>query len=590
MTSDHADRPDRAGTWRLSDASSRAALQLIAEGVTELAGFGVAAIGVVRDDGLETVAVAGSDEARDQLIGSRIPMEVIEAEIKAGDDWGPLRFVPHDRLEVVDWGWVPDLEPTDDPDAWHPLDALLAPLYDETGILRGLLSIDLPDDGRRPGAAQRRVLEKYAEQAGRAVLTALQREDLAEQVRLSNAAREIVRHASGQPSLDKVLDECREALVEGFRAVGMWIQIFDEDGQGSGAFYASDDWELVLPPELIAIARRSAARAWAQQTVYVVAPDRHTPDLTEEHRRQILDFLGGLGVDSVLFVPLGAGRENLGSLVLTRTAGDPEWTETEANAALDIGHDLGRAVLTARNFEREHRLVKELRTLDAYKSQLIATVSHELKNPLTAILGHLELLESTEVESQTRTSLSAMDRGARRMQRVVDDLLMLAQVGDPDNPVEPRPVDLHAIIADVVDLTAVAADQRRIKVSVEAPDEPVLALGDHDELDRLVSNLLSNAVKYTPEDRAVTVALAQRGDLIELAFQDEGIGISEPDLEQLFTEFFRSTNPEAVAQPGTGLGLAIVARIVERHRGRIEVESELGTGSTFRVFLPAAPA
>lgn len=572
---------------------SRHALQLIAEGVTELAGFGIAAIRVLREDGLEIVAVAGDDDARDQLIGSVTPVHLIQQELDLADDWGPLRFVPHDRLEdgADTWGWVPDLEPTDDPDAWHPLDALLAPLYDASGNLRGLLSIDLPVDGRRPGEAQRRVLEKYAEQAGRAVITALEREDLAEQVRLADAARNIVRRASGQSSLTKVLEECGEALVDGFRARGMWIQTFDEDGRGTGSVYASDGTEVALPDDLVEIAERSARRAWADQAVYVVSRDRDTAGLTPQQEDQILGFLGHIGVHSILFVPLGAGADHLGNLVLTRAAGSPEWTETEATAALDIGHDLGRAILTARNFEREHRLVAELQALDTYKSQLIATVSHELKNPLAAILGHLEMLETaTEVSESTRTSLSSIDRGARRLERVVDDLLLLSKVGDPENAILPRPVDLHAIVDDVFDLTAVVAAQRHLTIRVEAPPEPVVAMGDADELDRVLANLVSNAVKYSPENRTITVILARRGAEIELSCQDEGIGISEADRELLFREFFRSNNPVALAQPGTGLGLAIVTRIVERHQGRIEVDSELGVGSTFRVFLPAAPA
>ena len=81
--------------------------------------------------------------------------------------------------------------------------------------------------------------------------------------------------------------------------------------------------------------------------------------------------------------------------MLTRAKGQPDWTEVEAATALDIGHDLGRAILNARTFEREHQLVEELQALDTYKSQLIATVSHELKNPLTAIIGHLEILEAS---------------------------------------------------------------------------------------------------------------------------------------------------------------------------------------------------
>ncbi len=120
----------------------------------------------------------------------------------------------------------------------------------------------------------------------------------------------------------------------------------------------------------------------------------------------------------------------------------------------------------------------------------------------------------------------------------------------------------------------------------------MLALGDAEELDRVCANLVSNAVKYTPADGAVSirveVAGGQHPGQVVLTVADEGIGISEEDLARLGTEFFRSSNPAAVAQPGTGLGLAIVQRIVRRHHGRLEIESELGKGSIFRVFLPAA--
>jgi signal transduction histidine kinase len=577
-----------------SDAPSRDALQLIAEGVTQLAGFGVAAISVARPDGkLEVMAVAGSDAAREQLQGTRTPVDRLNREIAKADDWGLLRFVPHERLDPGagdDWGWVPDIEPIDDaPDAWHPLDLLIAPLYDADGALRGTLAIDLPIDGRRPGQAQRAVLNSYAEQAGRAVVVALEREGLAEQVRMAEAARRIVRQATAQLSLDRIVADSREALVEGFRAAGMWMQTFD--GSGQSAIYSADGMSIELSPAMVTIAEKAARVAWDDQRAVVVASYRGFADTTtEEEGEQILAFIGGIGVESVLFTPIGAGPECLGNLVLTRLPGAPEWTEAEAATALDIGHDLGRAILNARTFEREHQLVEELQELDTYKGQLIATVAHELKNPLTSVLGHLEMLESSpDLTGTTLSSLNAMDRGARRMVRVIDDLLLLAKVGDADNPVITAPVDLHRIVADVVDLTTVSADQKRIDVRVLAPAEPVLALGDPDELDKVCANLVSNAVKYTPDTGVVTISLARCDGGVVLTVADEGIGISAADVARLGTEFFRSTNPEAVAQPGTGLGLAIVRRVVDRHRGRLEIESELGRGSTFRVFLPAAP-
>ena len=579
-----------------SDAPSRDAIQLIAEGVTQLAGFGVAAISAVREDGkLEVMAVAGSDAAREQLHGVRTPVDRLSRELEKADDWGLLRFVPHERLDPGagdEWGWVPDIEPIDAEDAWHPLDLLVAPLYDDDGDLRGSLAIDLPIDGRRPGGVQRAVLNRYAERARRAVLVALERERLADRVRMADAARRIVRTATAQLSLDRIVADSREALVEGFRAAGMWLQTFDRDDHGGarGEIYSSDGSHIRLTPELVAIAEAAARVAWDQQQAAVVAPYREFgPSITPEQGELVLAFLAEIGVESLLFTPLGAGPECLGNLVLTRAAGGPEWTEAEAATALDIGHDLGRAILNARIFEREHELVEELQELDSYKGRLIATVAHELKNPLTSIMGHLEMLESSpDLTGTTRTSLNAMDRGAQRMVRVIEDLLLLSKVGDPDDPVIAAPVDLARVVDDVVDLTMVAAEQKGLEVTVELPAGPVFAHGDHDELDRVAANLVSNAVKYTRPSGSVRIVLDRAGNDVVLTVADQGIGIGEEDLLRLGTEFFRSSNPEAVAQPGTGLGLAIVRRIVDRHGGRLEIESELGRGSTFQVWLPAA--
>lgn len=589
--------PFRSTTFaghELTDARSSDALQLIADGVTDLAGFGVAAISVVREDGkLEVMAVSGSEEARSELRGRRTPVDHLLREVEKADEWGLLRFVPHERLDPAAgeaWGWVPDVAPLDGPDAWHPLDLLIAPLYDETGSLRGTLAIDLPINGKRPDETQRRVLQTYAEQAGRAVLTTLEREALAEKVRLAEAARQIVRNASSQLRLERILADCQEAMIEGFGAHGMWIQTFDEDGLGTGTIYSSDGSRIQLPTELISVAERAAQRAWELQTVEIVSADRaFGPTITSQEGDQIVSFLASIGIWSLLFVPLGAGPECLGNLVLTRLPGSPDWTDHETAAALDIGHDLGRAILNARAFEREHRLVEELQALDTYKSQLISTVSHELKNPLTAISGHLEILESSpDLTAPMRSSLTSMGRGAARLARVIDDLLLLSKVGDPNYPIIPVPVDLSAILDDVLDLSSVAAERKELHIAVEAPTEPVHAHGDPDELDRVCANLISNAVKYTPAGRRITIRLAQAGRDAVLQVVDQGLGISAADQEQLFSEFFRSSNPVAVAEPGTGLGLTIVKRIVDRHGGSIRVDSVLGEGSAFTVTLPAA--
>ena len=153
---------------------------------------------------------------------------------------------------------------------------------------------------------------------------------------------------------------------------------------------------------------------------------------------------------SLVFVPLGAGPECMGSLVLMRHDPEREWTEIECAALLDIGHDLGRATLNARTFEREHALVAELQALDTYKSQLIATVSHELKSPLTTVAGHLEMLESgtVKIADQARASLAAIGRASDRMSRVIEDLLLLRKVGDSRQPLSRDQVDVTSLVQD----------------------------------------------------------------------------------------------------------------------------------------------
>jgi signal transduction histidine kinase len=584
---------DAFAAWERRPAESLDAFQLIADGITDIGGFGVAAISVVRGEDLVVEAVSGSDEAREQLTGTRTPITHMLDEISQADDWGAFRFLPHDRIdpENDNLGWVPDLEPLDVEDAWHPLDLLVAPLHADDGELIGMLSIDLPVDGLRPGVPQRRVLDAYAGQAARAVVAALDHEMLAEQVRLAEAARDIVRSMSTELTMETLLAACNEAMSEGFGAAGLWLQTFDTVGRpGSGRVWAPEGAEIDIPDDVKAIAEASAYDAWRRQSVDMVKVGEDNPLLPPRARELVYGFLSGIDVATMLFVPLGAGQECVGALVLTRGPDDPAWSPVEVAAAGDIGLDVGRAVLNARTFERERELVTELKALDTYKSQLISTLSHELKNPLAAISAHLELLDDATVEPDSRFSLDAIDRGVHRLCRMVDDLMMLSKVGDPATPLITEAVDLGAVVDEVVDMLSVSAKNGGVELTTDPPQRPLYVLGDAGELDHVVANLLGNAVKYTPAGGSVTLSMSRAGNEVALQVTDTGIGIAAEDQESLFTEFFRSSNPEARSQPGTGLGLAIVARIVARHGGRIHLTSELGAGSTFRVFLPAAEA
>jgi signal transduction histidine kinase len=572
---------ERDAGW--SDSSARAVLQLMVESVAEMIGFQVATLSVVLGDELVTMAYTGPEEYR-EFLQQPDPVSVLDPVLEHAEPWGRFRFLAAEDYpeEGFDGHWmvVADVQ-GDSPDDWHPYDVLLGLLRDDDGRLLGVLSVDRPTSGKRPDDRQRALLERYAAQAERAVLTAFEREALVQQVAHAEAARRLVRAASmpDQGSLDAVLRQTHRPLVEGFGASGSWIQVF---GPERGYARARDGDMVTISDDVVEMARALAPQLWAEQRVLVIAAgDADGPGLAGARRQ-----LGDLGLASLLAVPLGAGTESLGFLVLTRRGQDPPWSEAEQAAAMEIGHDLGAALMTARALERERNLVRELKQLDDYRSQLIATLSHELRTPLTVISGNLELLGDLALDEQAAHYHAAMARGTGRMQKVVEDLLLLARVSDPQHPLVPVPVDLHAVIHDVVSLVASSAEAKGLGLSVELGSSALVVPGDPDELDRLLGNLVSNAVKYTDSGGSVTVSAETNDDHVVVRVADDGIGISEEDQRGLFRAFFRSTNPDALSQPGTGLGLAIAATIAERHDGTVEVASRLGEGTTFTVTLP----
>jgi signal transduction histidine kinase len=294
---------------------------------------------------------------------------------------------------------------------------------------------------------------------------------------------------------------------------------------------------------------------------------------------------GGLG--SVLHAPIGAGSECLGSFILTRDPGAPDWSAAELAQAAEVGRDLGRMIRNGQTLTRAQELVRDLFELDAYKSHLIAMISHELKNPLTVLTAHRDLLEPELTGPADRAALAAIDAGTRRMSRVVDNLLVLARLADPDTPHVDRELDLHDLLDDVRSELAAAASRRGVALRLAAPAGPLLLRGDQAQLRTMLANLVENGLKFSDDGGAVEVTVARRGTGVEISVTDGGIGISEADRGRLFTDFFRADDPAARARPGSGLGLTIVDRILRRHGGRVEVDSRPGEGSTFRVWLPA---
>ena len=584
-------------------------LQTAAQGVVDVLGFRVAVVNAVDAFGhVEAVAVAGDEDACRALRGRRMPLEEFVEEFELADEWGMLRFVPHDRLppDVVS-SWIPDVEPLDVPDAWHPLDALYAPLHGPGGDLLGVLSVDLPEDGLRPSAIRRQVLEMYAVQAGLAIHHAQDRDRLQERVRLAAATRTIVETASRELDLMRVVDQSFRPLREGFHCDWLLVRVFDAVGEpgtgpgqelgGAGATFPPDLLDRIrpqlealpgdadVPVDFLELGEQVAVACWtAGRTCVVGAVGDTSEGLLDPAARAAVDrLLAAVEAETLVLVPIGDGPECLGHLTMLRGESTHVWHQAEDEAALEAGREIGRAVVRARLYQRERQLVAELKALDEYKGEMIATITHELKNPLASIVGHVELLQDS---GAAPVSVDAIARNVGRLQTLVEDMLLLTKVKDPHQPFVPTLMDLSGLVLEVAELLAIQASRRGQTIDTSDVQPGVLAWGERDEVARLLTNILGNAVKYTPEGGRVVLRLVDQRDGAVISCTDTGIGIADADLRTLFEEFDRSSNPAAHAVPGTGLGLAIVRRIVDRHGGDIFVESELGRGSTFTVTLP----
>jgi signal transduction histidine kinase len=231
----------------------------------------------------------------------------------------------------------------------------------------------------------------------------------------------------------------------------------------------------------------------------------------------------------------------------------------------------------------------QLRHLDRMKDQFIATISHELRTPLTSIHGYLDLLvegEAGEITDEQRRFLSIAERNTERLQRLVDDLLLVSELDAGKLRLELGDLDLRTLAHESLESARPQAEAGGI--TLEFPVEsPVPVNGDRMRLGQLLDNVISNAVKFTPQGGTVSVRTSRSNGSAVLEVEDTGMGIPAGDQEHLFDRFFRTQAAEENAIQGSGLGLAISQAIAQAHGGLIDVISVENAGTTFRLVFPA---
>lgn len=218
------------------------------------------------------------------------------------------------------------------------------------------------------------------------------------------------------------------------------------------------------------------------------------------------------------------------------------------------------------------------------QQQFVADVSHELRSPLTAIRGNLDLLRRGAADEATlhAEALGAIDSESARMQRLVSDLLLLAQA-DAGFKIRMERVELDTLVLDVFRQGRAMAGGVNIGLGKE---DQAQVMGDPDRLKQLLMNLVDNAIKHTPSGGSVTISLERDEQWVRISVADTGVGIPASDLTKIFDRLYRVDKSRARDKGGTGLGLAIAKWVAEAHGGRIDVRSQVGKGSVFTVWLP----
>ncbi|WP_142118991.1 ATP-binding protein [Arthrobacter sp. SLBN-122] len=300
------------------------------------------------------------------------------------------------------------------------------------------------------------------------------------------------------------------------------------------------------------------------------------------------------GAASTLAVPIGEGNSSLGIIWIATMDRPRTWSSAELGLIQHVAGNAAYGLIQSHLINSQQQVVKQLRELDKAKTDFLATVNHELRTPLTSIMAYLDMIqESTEhpVSREVHQMLDIVVRNTERLRTLIEDMLSVSRGGLDTMAMQLAPVRLGRTLDLVAAALRPLATLQNVTIDVDpVPEDPEI-LADEVQLQQVFTNLVSNAIKFTPSGGRIEVgseshAAADGSKWATVRIADTGIGISSDEINHVFTRFYRASNAMNGAIPGTGLGLAISKDIVDRHGGRIDVASTLGTGTTVTVSLP----
>ncbi|MEK7850241.1 MAG: ATP-binding protein, partial [Deltaproteobacteria bacterium] len=232
---------------------------------------------------------------------------------------------------------------------------------------------------------------------------------------------------------------------------------------------------------------------------------------------------------------------------------------------------------------------EELKGLERLKTDFLHTISHELRSPLSPILGYLEIMKDGgvgELTSKQKEVVAEMHICGKNMQLLIDELLEVASIQSGAIMLELKEVDLYPILLHAVKEVREYAEEVSTEIELSVPEDPLLLVGDRKSLLGIFTHLLRNAVKFSQEKGKVEVEVKVKVNGVEVTVSDKGIGIPKDRLDKIFDVFYQVDSSRARRYEGVGLGLYLVKKLTDLHHGSIRVESKEGEGTSFSVFIP----
>ena len=456
-----------------------------------------------------------------------------------------------------------------------------APLIAGEEVLGVLAAINAQSGSFTP--ADLRLLTIVADRAALTIQNAALITRLERQVRELDGVQRVSTLLASSEDFETVVAEGTRILAEMARCEKLLVLIHDEDNEvlvprGPGAGLSQKELDGLRIP----LSQPSLATTVFRTNTPLISNDAVSDNWVHKEFRERLD------VDNVLVVPLASSRRPIGVLALINSSrgyfDDPDLRFTSL-----LGSRFASVLEGTLARERERQLMHQLREADRTKTEFVSMLAHELRGPMTTVMGFgYTLRDQSESlpEEKKKEVLGIIVRETERLARMVNDLLDVSRMEAGVLSYELEPVSFDELLENIIQIHSSLQAHHIIDIQIENDLPKVLA--DRDRMSQVLLNLLTNATRYSPNDTTIRLKARRDGDdFVRVSVSDEGIGIPERDRERIFEKFAMLPKPGWVKK-GTGLGLFITKGIVDGHGGRLWVDSDFGHGSTFNFTLPIA--